>query len=123
MTLRVMATDLKQTLGRRVKAAREALRLTQEELAGRIERTPEALSNIERGHSVPSLDTLEKLSTHLGVPIGEFFEAAKEMAGKSPRRIGLETDARQVIKRLTDTNLEVALKQLQALADSQPKRK
>lgn len=114
-----MATDLKQTLGRQVKAAREAKRLTQEQLAGLVERTPEALSNIERGHSVPSLDTLEKLSIHLDVPIAEFFEAAKAMVGKSPRRVGLETDARQVIKRLSDMNLEIALKQLKALADSQ----
>tara|TARA_R110002110_G_scaffold387396_1_gene599247 strand:+ start:6903 stop:7250 length:348 start_codon:yes stop_codon:yes gene_type:complete len=114
-----MTTDLKQTLGRQVKTAREAKRLTQEQLAGLVERTPEALSNIERGHSVPSLDTLEKLSIHLDVPIAEFFEQAKEMRGKLPRRVGLETDARQVIKRLSDTNLEVALKQLKALADSQ----
>ncbi|MCF3627691.1 helix-turn-helix transcriptional regulator [Thalassospiraceae bacterium LMO-SO8] len=114
-----MTTDLKQTLGRQVKAAREAKRLTQEQLAGLVERTPEALSNIERGHSVPSLDTLEKLSIHLDVPIAEFFEQAKAMEGQSPRRVGLETDARQVIKRLSDMNLEVALKQLKALADSQ----
>lgn len=116
-----MTTDLKQTLGRQVKAAREAKRLTQDQLATLVERTPEALSNIERGHSVPSLDTLEALSTHLDIPISEFFQVAKEMEGKSPQRVRRETDVREVIKSLTDTNLEVALKQLQALADSQPK--
>ena len=114
-----MGRSLKRALGRRVKEAREAMSLSQEDLADRMGRSARALSDIERGASGPPLETLELLSKHLGIPIADFFEYATDTDRQDIQRLDKETSARQVIKRLTNANLDVALKQLQALADSQ----
>ena len=47
--------DLKERLSTTVQLARKRLGMTQEELAAAIERTPESVSNIERGRQLPSL--------------------------------------------------------------------
>lgn len=44
-----MADELKRRLGLTVQAARRRAGLTQEGLAAQIARTPESVSNIERG--------------------------------------------------------------------------
>ena len=46
-----MANNLKTYLGAKVREARHAKGLTQEQLAERIEKTVETVSNIERGHT------------------------------------------------------------------------
>lgn len=48
--------------------------MTQERLAERIDRTSDTISLLERGISLPSFDTLERLSAALRVPVSEFFE-------------------------------------------------
>ncbi|MBF0394540.1 MAG: helix-turn-helix transcriptional regulator, partial [Alphaproteobacteria bacterium] len=68
-----MTTDLKPLLGVRLRAARQARGLTQEQLAERIERTVETVSNIERGRNLPGLDTLEILAAVLDMPLAALF--------------------------------------------------
>ena len=59
--------DLK-AVGQRIKAAREAKNLTQEELAGLVNLSPTHVSVIERGLKVTKLDTFIAVSyTHLDV--------------------------------------------------------
>jgi ribosome-binding protein aMBF1 (putative translation factor) len=47
--------------GRRVSAIRHFLGMTQSQLAGELELTPNTVSNYERGISVPTVDVWEKL--------------------------------------------------------------
>jgi len=47
--------------------------MTQETLAEALNKTPEFISNIERGINAPSFETLEKLETALDLPISELF--------------------------------------------------
>lgn len=70
-----MGTDLRQIIGLRVKRAREASGLTQSQLAERIDRTKEAVSNVERGLSLPALDTLQAICDVTGVPLTAVVEA------------------------------------------------
>jgi DNA-binding XRE family transcriptional regulator len=49
--------DLKEYLSATVQLARKRLGMTQEEQAAGIGRTPDSVSNIERGRQLPSLDT------------------------------------------------------------------
>ena len=70
-----MARDLKRQIGRQIAKARLARGLTQEGLAERTGRSVEAISNLERGKSFPSLDTLQSLSDRLGVPIRDFSKS------------------------------------------------
>ena len=48
-----MSNSLKRFIGARVQAARKRARLSQEALAGSVGRTPESISNIERGKQLP----------------------------------------------------------------------
>lgn len=53
-------------IGKRVRARRESLGLTQNELAGELGVTHQHISRIEGGHAVPSLDLLVGLAAKLG---------------------------------------------------------
>lgn len=60
-------------IGTRIKRAREALNLTQEEVAGRLGIGRPALSNIENGRNLVRLEHIPKLVRVLNRPIGYFF--------------------------------------------------
>lgn len=54
-------------LGRRIRAAREAVGVTQEELALRVELSRASVANIERGHQRVALHKFVELALALGV--------------------------------------------------------
>lgn len=56
-----------KAVGRRIKAAREAQGLTQEELAARVNISTTHMSVIERGLKVPRLDTFVAIANALGL--------------------------------------------------------
>ncbi len=66
-----MGTDHFDTsgFGRKIKKLRKAKGLSQEELAERIDRTVDTVSNIERGVSAPRLETVYDLAAVLDVPL------------------------------------------------------
>ena len=53
--------------GNRVRAARERLGITQEDLAARVGMNPRHMSIVERGVKVPRMDTVVKLANELDV--------------------------------------------------------
>lgn len=108
-----METDMKQGLGLRIRAFRQARKMTQEQVAEAIERTPEAVSNIERGQSLPSLDTLERLAFSLEVPLAEFFD--NDGVHGSRQRIELEARLRVLARAMSDEDLEVSVGQAEVL--------
>lgn len=59
--------DINVEIGEPVKAAREKARLTQEQLAERIEVSPHYISDLERGVVGISLATLRRLCVTLGI--------------------------------------------------------
>ena len=70
--------DARQLLGLRVKAIRTQLGLSQEELAFRCGMHASHIGFLERGQRNPSLDTLERLSLGLGVPLMTLFDYENE---------------------------------------------
>lgn len=104
---------MKHSLGIRIRGFRQARHLTQEQVAEAVERTPEAISNIERGQSRPSLDTLERLSKVLSVPMAEFFEKPEDDTTR--QRLEQETRLRALAQSLSDEDLEIALGQAEIL--------
>lgn len=69
-----MNEQLKSIIGAGVKAARGASGLTQAVLAEAAGRTTGAISNIERGGSLPLLDLLERIAQVLGCTIAALVE-------------------------------------------------
>lgn len=110
-----MLEDLKRTLGSKVRAARKRAGLSQDELGERIGKTPESVSNIERGRHLPMLDTLASLAKALEVPLAEFFEGAGSPDG-GQARVQLEAHMRELVRGLDDEALKVAVQQVEALA-------
>ncbi len=107
-----MSIELKRSIGRRVQAARTSAKLTQEQLAERIERSPEAVSNIERGVSLPTIDTLDRIARALSVKLAFFFD---EIGTASPHRDELDARAQLVLRALSDRDAEMALAVLEAI--------
>jgi transcriptional regulator with XRE-family HTH domain len=65
--------NTKLLLGKRIKALRARLDLTQDQLSERVQITPQYLSNIERGKENPTLDMLLRLAEALKVDAWEMF--------------------------------------------------
>ena len=84
-----MRTELGRIVGLRVKRAREASGLTQSQLAERIDRTKEAVSNIERGVSLPALDTLQAICDVTGIPLSAVVEVFGDDGGTQDQRAQL----------------------------------
>lgn len=68
------ASELKRRFGRRVQALRESAGLTQDELAERIERTPDTIGNIERGVNSTRIETAQQLAGVFGIELWELFD-------------------------------------------------
>ncbi|MDD5240685.1 MAG: helix-turn-helix transcriptional regulator [Sulfuricella sp.] len=66
--------SLSKRLGGNIAVRRKALRLTQEQLAHRLEVEPETISRMERGMTAPSLKTLEKLGEILAVRMADLLD-------------------------------------------------
>lgn len=83
-------------LGQRLKNRREALKVTQRQLAENLKVTPQHISAIEQEKRIPSLPFLAKLAEELGVTI-DYLIAGKE---------GIITDAIPAIKADKKLSLE-----------------
>jgi transcriptional regulator with XRE-family HTH domain len=96
---------------------RRSKSMTQEELATAVGRTVEAVSNIERGKSLPSLGTLMAIAEALDAPVRDLFPPEDAPVQAGAKRLNLEAQALRTLRQLTDSQLGVAVAQLQALAD------
>jgi len=61
-------------LGKKIKIARVELDLNQSELAAKIKAKQKSISRYENGLSMPSIETLMKISKVLKKPAGYFLE-------------------------------------------------
>ncbi len=68
-----MENSIENIIGQRIAKYRDSRELTQAELAEMIEVAPETISRMERGISIPSIKTLEKIAHVLQVRIVDFF--------------------------------------------------
>ena len=113
-----MDSDLKHFIAGQVRTARKARGMQQARLADAIERTAEAISNIERAKSLPALDTLIAIAKALEVPLRDFFPEGDAVETKSPNRMRLEAEATALLRGLSDERLKIALSQLKALGSA-----
>ena len=101
--------DLKQHIGLRVRAERQRLSLAQEQLAERVGKAVETISNIERGFAYTGLEISEKLSAVLDESIVSFFKGVDEAGSLSRERVELENELSQVARKLDDRDLRTTL--------------
>lgn len=108
--------DTKKRVGLRIRTIRRQKNLTQEELATLLDRSVDAVSNLERGISLPNFETLERMSEKLGVPVKEFFDFDGTRT-ISRRRAELLEQLRSTVDQFTDGELELAVTQLLAIVE------
>jgi transcriptional regulator with XRE-family HTH domain len=77
-------------IGDRLKELREAKELSQGDIGKRTGLFRCYVSRVENGHTVPSVDTLEKLARALGVPMYQLFHAGT--ASPDVRKLKLVDD-------------------------------
>lgn len=81
-----------------------------------MERSVETVSNLERGVSLPSFDTLVRLAGSLGVPIRDFFDFGDDAGAGDPRRQELLAALADIARGLATDDLAIAVEQMDALA-------
>jgi transcriptional regulator with XRE-family HTH domain len=65
-------------IGNRIRAIREAKKLSQGDIEKRCGLLRAYISRVEHGHTVPSVETLEKLARALEVPLYQLFYEGEE---------------------------------------------
>ncbi len=68
--------DIKTRIGARVQLLRKRRGFSQAKLATQSGKSVEAISLIERGRTLASIDTIESLASVLGYPLRAFFDFA-----------------------------------------------
>jgi transcriptional regulator with XRE-family HTH domain len=111
-----MANKFKQIIGMRLQAARRQRGLTQEELAFKIDKTAESISNIERGIQLPSIETLADLARELGIPLAEFLGDIPGQRRVPVDRLRMENELREIARGLSNSDLATAIGLLEVLA-------
>jgi transcriptional regulator with XRE-family HTH domain len=73
-------------IGERLKALREYKNLSQGDIEKRTGLLRVYISRVENGHTVPAIETLEKLAQAMGVPLYQiFYDGEKPPAPNLPR--------------------------------------
>ncbi len=67
-------STIEKRIGGKITEIRIGKKWTQAELAERIETSVETVSRLERGVSFPSLKTINKIASKIGVPLKDFFD-------------------------------------------------
>lgn len=112
-----MSQELKNYVGLRVKAARDAKGITQEQLAAKIEKTPETISNLERGSVMTGLETLDQITRVLNVPLASLFDGYDSSRKPSRVRLELENKLKQFSNTLADEDLKSAIALVEVVAN------
>lgn len=84
-----MPGNYEKKIGQQIAKIRKERNLTQAQLAEAIDVAPETISRLERGVSVPSLNTIEEISKSLNVSLKDIFdfEYAPKKVSPSEREI------------------------------------
>ena len=99
-------------IGGRIRAARERIHLTQEQLAEIVDISPTHMSVIERGVKTPKLDTFVRIANALGVSADALLQGGVDHANDS---IIAEISAR--IGRLSEEDQNRILNAIRALTE------
>ncbi len=76
--------------GERVRMLRKIQKLTQDDLAYKIGRTPNTISNIETGNVFPSVESLLWIAKVLKVEVSELFNVSKNLTTDKKKRLVIE---------------------------------
>ncbi len=119
-------------MGDRLRILRETKQLSQGEVEKRTGLLRTYISRVENGHTIPSVETLEKLARALDVPLYQLFydgeelpdlpnlpqrKTAEEIAwASSPRKARFLEKFRRLVRRMNDFDRRLLLHMAQKMA-------
>lgn len=109
--VRAKSESLKEKVALLVRTRRLDLGLSQEDVGHLADLSVQSVSSIERGRTLPALDTLLALGKALGFDPADLFATVN----LPEFRLVQEIKARSFLRRLDDAALAVAVTQLEAL--------
>jgi len=109
---------LKRHIGLRVRSARRATGLTQAELAEKLDRAVETISNIERGQALPGLEMLAAIGAATRVSLIYFLEGFEQERKITQSRQAQEQAALDAIRALPDRQLPLLLRLVRAVGET-----
>jgi transcriptional regulator with XRE-family HTH domain len=107
--------DLKKQIAIRVRTIRKVRGLSQDDLAALIDRSVDAISNIERAKNLPGLETLYILAMKLDLSLTDLLGISRSKGKTSAKRVALLTELSEIGRQLSDDQLGIAVRQLRAL--------
>ena len=110
-------------IGEKLKALREARNLSQGDIENRTSLKRVYVSRVENGHTVPSLETLQKIARALDLQLSEFFaeEAiGREMSGLNlgEEEIRFLTQVQRYSAHLSDSDRRLLLAMVRKFAQT-----
>lgn len=106
--------DFIKVLGFKVKKLRKEQGLSQEQLAEKIDKSVDTVSNIERGKVAPRLDTALEIATALDVELFELFQVY-DMSVEDKKKAKLLDGILDLLKDQPDELLKFTLEQTKQL--------
>ena len=79
--------NVKELIGKRIKEARQARKLSQEALSEKVSLSAKYLSSIERGKENPTLETLIRLADALELEASELFNYQHQKPSKELKEL------------------------------------
>ena len=104
--------EIDKTFGIRLRIFRKHRGISQEKLAELANKSVEAVSNLERGLSLPSYEMIMALAGALTIPATDFFQTA----GETPERAELVSKLLATTSKLSDRDLGVAVELVSTLS-------
>ncbi len=104
-----LRNSLATRLGQNLLRGRKSLGLTQEQVAAALSVEPETISRFERGATLPSIATLERLAAILGTTMGELLEEGE------PRQFTEAEQLAAILSPLSHPDRKFVLKTLERL--------
>lgn len=105
---------LAKDIGIRIRKLRLLKKLKQRELGELIGRTEDAVSQMERGINVPTLETLVSVCQALAVSLDELVQPIENLGDSDKRRSRL-AEAHAALIRMNDTQLDLASQMLEVI--------
>ena len=112
--------DLKKNLGRKIRLLRESADITQEELSEISGVTQNFISQLESGKKTASVETLNKISNSLKVPLSSLFCLPDNDYAKPPDK-HCEHKIKKLLGTLTCREKQIVLELLEKLSNGRKK--
>lgn len=116
-----VAMKLQHHIGLKVRSARLKRGMTQEQLASKLDRSVETISNLERGRYMTGLNTFQEIAAVFDEPMTYFFEGVEKASKSRRRRVEQELELQRLAESASERDLLMMIRLAKAVIDGEAK--